>query len=42
MEVFLERLLIELLFIAAQLAILRLVAWFKDRISPVDAVGAAA
>ena len=31
MEVFLERLVIELLFIAAQLAVLRLVAWLKAR-----------
>ena len=31
MEIFLERLLVELLVIAVQLAFLRLLAWFRDR-----------
>ena len=31
MEVFLERLLVELLAIAVQVAFLRLLAWFRDR-----------
>jgi hypothetical protein len=31
MELFLERLLMELLVVAMQLAFLRLLAWFRDR-----------
>jgi hypothetical protein len=33
MEVFLERLLLELLVIAAQIAILRLVTWVRSRMA---------
>ena len=31
MEVFLERLLIELLAVAAQLAVMRILAWLRER-----------
>jgi hypothetical protein len=37
MEVFLERLLLELVVIAVQLAIMRLVAWLRMRSSSTDA-----
>jgi hypothetical protein len=34
MEIFLERLLLEVAAIAVQLAIMRIVAWVRDRSSP--------
>jgi hypothetical protein len=37
MEVFLERLLFELLIIAAQIALLRLLDWLRGRRGPADA-----